>query len=689
MEPFIGIDLGTTFSVVACIDAVGIPQAIKDEYGLTITPSVIFFGPDDPVVGLDAKQKLVDGEVNVAAFFKRKMGNPDFVLEFDSVQYTSADLSSHVLKHLKKIAEKHIGMAVSHAVISVPAYFNNQPRSDTIRAAEMAGLNVLGLIAEPTAAALAYGIRPTQSDQIVLVYDLGGGTFDVSIVKISQTEQVVLCTCGDYTLGGKDWDDRIIQFFAEAFQTEFNEELSEEGFNLIAGQAEALKKKLSSLALVPLSIHDQGHSGTYTLTRERFEEITSDLIELTRMLTENALKDAKLDWDQIDHALLVGGSTRMPAVIRCVEEMSGKAPLATVNRDEVVALGAAIQAAMLMEKLFPQEPMMLLAGRKRSVDVMSHSLGMIAISDDGSRYQNSILIKRNKPIPCDQTKPYNFQLNRKRDNKLEVFLTQGEGDVPCEVIYLGKYVFSDFPDNCGDKIVVEVGYSYNVNGVVEVQAVEQYTQKQLLLSVEPLPNDVPDRFMLPPQQPPEHQPLTVYMAFDLSGSMEGTPLEEAKKAAHAFLGECDLSRTSIGIIGFSDSVRSYTVATNNKHTINQAIDAMGCGHTGYGNDTDPFYQILKAFKGVVGLCYGLVLADGVWSHQRQAVINAKKCHETGIEVIGIGFGHADKEFLQDISSSDQASFFTDLSKLVETFSTIAQELSEGRSPGRNSGLSTR
>jgi molecular chaperone DnaK len=688
MEPFVGIDLGTTYSVVAYIDPKGTPQAIKDENGMTLMPSVVYFGPNGPSVGQDAKQKQEDGEVSIAAFFKREMGNPNFALEFEGVQYTPAELSSYILKHLKKIAERHIGKVVTHAVITVPAYFNNPPRTDTIKAAELAGLKVLGIIAEPTAAALAYGVRPSQKDQMVLVYDLGGGTFDVSIVKISQSEQVVVCTCGDYTLGGKDWDDRITQFFVDSFQHEFAVELSDDDYSFIAGQAESLKKKLSSLGSVQLRIQAHGHSGIYTLTREKFEEITGDLIELTRMLTQKALMDAGLTWEQIDHTLLVGGSTRMPAVLRCVEEMNGKAPLTTVNRDEAVALGAAIQAAMLMENLYPQEPLMLVSGRKRSVDVMSHSLGMIAISEDGSRYLNSILIRRNSPIPCTQTKSYNFQLNRKRDNKLEVFLTQGENNVPSDVVFLGMYSFSDFPPNCNEKIVVEVSYSYNANGVVEVQAVEQSTQRRLTLLVEPLPNDVPERFMLPPQKAPEKQPLSIYMAFDLSGSMDGEPLKEAKKAAHSFLDECDLSGTSVGIIGFSDSVRPYTIASNDKNTVSRAIDAMGCGQTGYGNSTDPFYQIYKVLEGVNGLRYALVLADGVWSNQGQAVRNAKRCHEAGIKVIGIGFGEADRKFLQDISSSDQASFFTDLSKLVETFSTIAQELSEGRNPGSKNSIST-
>jgi len=678
MEPFIGIDLGTTNSVVACIDSMGTPQAIKNEFGMTITPSVVYFGPDGPIVGLDAKQKQSDGEGNVAAFFKRQMGNPNFVLELNGNHYTPVDLSSFILKKLRQIAESFLGKKVTQAVITVPAYFNNPPRSDTIRAAEMAGLNVLGIIAEPTAAALAYGIRLTQQDQIVMVYDLGGGTFDVSIVKISQTEQVVICTCGDYTLGGKDWDDRITQYFVDAFEQEFATDLSEESYNYIAGQAEEMKKKLGSLPIVQLRVDAKGHIGNYSLTREKFEEITSDLIELTRMLTQKAINDSGLAWDQIDHTLLVGGSTRMPAVIRCIEEMSGKPPLASINRDESVALGAAIQAAMLMEKFYPDPeiPMMRLVGRKLSTDVMSHSLGMIAINDSGTKYLNSILIKRNLPIPCTQTKLFNFKLNKNKDNRLEVFLTQGESGVPSEVVFLGRYVFSGFPTQCDENVVVEVNYSYNSNGVVEVQAVEQATKIPLALTVEDLPDDVPDRFMVSPQMRKEH--LTIYLAFDLSGSMEGAPLNEAKKAAHSFLNQFDLGVTSVGIIGFSDRVRLYTTASNDKSIIERAINAMNCGDTGFCNGTDPFYELLKQFEIVNGLRYAIILADGVWENQARAIKIAQKCHEAGIEVIGVGFGDADSKFLKAISSSDQTSFFTDLSKLVETFSTIAQEISDKR-----------
>jgi molecular chaperone DnaK (HSP70)/uncharacterized protein YegL len=687
MATYVGIDLGTTFSVVAYVNKEGRAEAIKNEYGRAITPSVVYLGPGGPIVGEEAKEKQAAGDADVASFFKRSMGDPNYQLVFQGKTYTPVDLSAFVLGKLKQTAETYLGQGISHAVVTVPAYFNNMQREATIRAGEKAGLRVLSIISEPTAAALAFGMRSTQGSQTVMVYDLGGGTFDVSIVQITKDEQRVLGTGGDHNLGGKDWDDRIFTYLSTRYEEDFGLELVGDDYNALLVQAEETKKSLSTRQSVEVRVQASGKTGTYTLTREQFENLTSDLMERTQLLTEQVLEDIHLSWADISQVLLVGGSTRMPMVKAFVERMAGKPPAQTINPDEAVALGAAIQATLEMESLNPQEPKLFLAGRKKSVDVMSHSLGMIAINDDSTKYINSIIIRKNQPIPSCETHPYTLRVNRRGDSRMEVFMTQGETDNPMDCAYLGKYVFSDIPPVSDQKAILDISYAYDKNGVVNVMAVERSTKRPLTLKIEPLPNDVPDRFALPPVMEVAREFLTVYLAFDLSGSMSGEPLDQAKKAAYAFLTQCDLSNASIGLISFSDSVCVETTASQNAKQISKAVDGLSIGKTGFGNDTHPFDAIFQALHKVSGRRYALVLADGVWNDQPLAISRAKRCHQEGIEIVGIGFGGADENFLRQISSSSENSVFTDMNQLSATFSTIAQELTEGSQSGKRGKLS--
>jgi molecular chaperone DnaK (HSP70) len=680
---FVGIDLGTTFSVVAHIDRDGQPRVIPNESGQNITPSVVYFAPDGPVVGSEAKERQAMGEKAIGAFFKRYMDSSHFELMYHGQSYNPTRLSALILQYLRKQAETYLGEPVTHAVITVPAYFYEMPRKATMEAARLAGLQVLRIINEPTAAAFAYGMRPTSGEQKVLVYDLGGGTFDVTILRITPTEQEVLGTGGDHRLGGKDWDDCIVQYLSNKFEDEFGIGLDADAFNELLVMAESLKKSLTARQTVSARVQGSGHTGTYELTRAKFEELTAHLMQRTQQLVENVLRDTGLSWGDLGNVLLVGGSTRMPMVHSFVEAMSGKAPSRNIDPDEAVALGAAIQAAMDMEELeelrLPGQaaaPTLSLAGRKRSIDVISHSLGMIATSEDQTRYLNSIIIAKNATIPRKETRPYSLRTGRRGDSQLDVYMTQGEMESPMDCVYLGKYVFSNIPQVNDDRVTLDVSYEYDRNGMVHVSAVERSSGRSLTLAIEPLPDDVPDRFTLPPELHAAREHLTVYLAFDLSGSMSGAPLREAQRAAHAFMKECDLSNTSIGLIGFSDSVLVELEASQNAKKIGAAIDGMACGRTGYGNGTHPFDELFKRLHTLKGARYGLVLADGVWSYQGKAIKQAKKCHAAEIEIIGIGFGGADRAFLKAISSSDEQSIFTDMNKLTATFSTIAQELTE-------------
>lgn len=545
MKNFVGIDLGTTFSVVAHINAQGQPEVIRNTLGSLLTPSVIDLRSQPPLVGEEAKEKQALGEEGIYAFFKRDMGNSNATYIEHNREYSPIDLSAMVLKYLKTCAESHLKQPITNAVITVPAYFNNMQRQDTIEAGKRAGLNVLRIISEPTAAALAFGIRPKSEMGKILVYDLGGGTFDVSLVEISSDELRVIATSGDHRLGGKDWDDRILQYLATEFEQEFGLELIGEEFNELMVLAEKTKISLSDKQSLKITVHGSGKSSKYEITRQQFEELTQDLMERTQLLVNQVLEDAELTWKDIEGVVLVGGSTRMPMVKKYVEQMSGKPAMAGVNPDEAVALGATIQAAMDMEaQRISSEPIMFIPGRKKSTDVISNSLGMIALNEDNSKYINSIIIQKNQPIPCQQTRPYQLRIRRSGENKLEVYMTQGETTEPLGCAYLGKYVFTNIPDIETKFAVIDLTYAYNINGVVEVTAIERSTQQTLQLNIEPLPHDIPDRFTLPPVIETIREHLYLYMAFDLSGSMSGEPLEKAKEAALQFLSQCDLT-TSI------------------------------------------------------------------------------------------------------------------------------------------------
>jgi molecular chaperone DnaK len=684
MSPAIGIDLGTTYSVVAWVTPDGVPTVIPDEAGETLTPSVVSFAGPAPVVGAVAKADQARGEPDVVAFFKSSMGDPAFTRRLAGRDWTATDLSALVLGHLKAQAEQALGEPVTKAVVTVPEYFTHPQRTATIQAGQQAGLEVLRIISEPTAAALAYGLRPGVGERRFVVYDLGGGTFDVSLVALTADALEVIAATGDHELGGRDWDDRLATDLQARFQ-------SETGADLLAGDAgellvavEQLKRTLSARRSGEVRVSDGTRSAKYTVTRAEFENMSADLLERTAQLTGQALSDAGLTWSDIDGVLPVGGSTRMPMVREWVERMSGRPPAVGIHPDQAVAAGAAVQAALLLSASADQpghQAAPLLPAPKRIKDVVAHSLGMIAESPDRSRYVNSVLLRRNSFIPCEAPRPYQFDIHDSSADVLEVFLTQGETDDPAESTYLGRYLVSGFPAGMTGPAVIDITYAYDENAVVSVSAAERSTSAPLTVRVDSLPPDVPERFLQPPASLRSGEPATVYLAFDLSGSMTGQPLAAAQQAATAFVSQVDLSKTSVGLIAFSDSVHVELKASQNATAIGQAIDGLWIGSTGGGNAGHPFDEIHRLLKGRDGHRYALVLADGVWYNQPLAVQQAKRCHKDGIEIIAIGFGSADRRFLDQIASSTENAFFTSMNSLTQTFSTIARELTEGTGVG--------
>lgn len=688
MKTAIGIDLGTTFCAVAAIRDGNPPVILRNANDEPTTPSIIYFPENgEPVAGSDAEEYRSLGDTNFAAFFKRHMGDPSFFMEFHGKSYSAIDLSAIMLGKLKKDAEDALGEPVRDVVITVPAYFNNIEREATKKAAEQAGLNVIRLIHEPTAAAIAYGFNnAANSNKKILVYDLGGGTFDVSLIETSPNEIRVIGTDGDHMLGGKDLDDRMSRLLSEKFCEENGIDLlddPESAFDLLA-RSEKAKKELSKKEETTVRITHGGISHRIVVTREQFNAATTDLLSRTMELSENVLKavNPPLSWDDIDGVLLVGGSSRIPAVEELVLKKTGKKPLRGINVDEAVATGAAIQAASDLSSFELETTGAPLTLQTTIRDVIGHSLGMVAESADRSRYVNQKIIPKNSPIPCTFNKSSSLRVSASQNNELEVYMLQGESDVPIECTILGKYVFSGLEVTPSGKALIDIFYSYNQNGVVDVRAIQLDNQKPLLIRVEPVPEDMSWLERAPSDiTSVSHPEVAVVFVVDTSGSMfddsysSDLPIEKAQDAIREFMTKINLEHFSIGIGAFGDSSRILQRLTKKRDEIDKAVKKLSKSYL-RGTNAVPFDMARSVLKGHKGPSYIVLLTDGEWFQPERAIYEAQKCAKDGIEIIAVGIGDADINFLKKLATCDDNALFADLSQLSTSFSKIAQVLSE-------------
>lgn len=690
MSTFVGIDLGTTNSVVASRNAYGRPEVLANREGQNVTPSVVYFGSEPPAVGQEAKEWARLGNDEVASFFKPHMGSPNYTLRFHGQDYSATDLSSLVLERLKDDAEARLQQTVDRAVITVPAYFGDAQRKATIDAGTAAGLRVMRIINEPTAAALAYGLQKTGTVETVLIYDLGGGTFDVTVARITADEIAVLATAGDHDLGGKNWDDRIATYLSERFAADTGIDPLDDplALNEVLVRSEQAKWTLSDRTSARVTLQLGSERRTYELTRAEFEGMTFPLMDRTRSLTEEAIGEAKLSWADLSGVLLVGGSTRMPMVRSFVTTMAGSPPRAGVNVDEVVALGAAIQAAMEegaeTTDATPRyslggskaAPAFTLAGARRVTDVMSHSLGAVAVNESGTAYLNDVVIRRNLPIPAENSRSYLHETHGGSNEKLEVYLTQGESAAPLDCAVLGKYVFSGIRPTAGE-VTVDIGMSYDANGVVQVRATQRDTGHTLSMAVEPVPDDLSWL-----GRPPEHgetrepaEPVTVYLLIDVSASMAGGPLLEAQNAARAFLDKCDFTTTQVGLIAFSSEVTLMTDATDHVRRVQSAIARLEADGT--TNLTDALDMARDRLMNDPRARYIVILTDGFPDGPESAVEQAEAARASGIEIVAIGTGAMDLEYLRRLSSTEAGTIFARQGDLVRAFGHIARVIAEG------------
>jgi len=471
MGKAVGIDLGTTNSVVAVLEG-GEPTVIANAEGNRTTPSIVAFKSEEVLVGELAKRQAITNPDNTVRSIKRHIGT-NWKEKFEGKDYTPQEISARILQKLKRDAESYLGDDVSDAVITVPAYFNDAERQATKEAGQIAGLNVLRIINEPTAASLSYGLENNQ-DQKILVFDLGGGTFDVSILEISEGVFEVKSTSGDSKLGGDDWDQRVMDWLIEKFKSSTGIDLSNDKMAIQRVQegAEKAKIELSSTSETEINLpfitaNDAGPQHLLEkLSRSEFEKITADLVERTKEPVENALSDAGMKFSDIDHVILVGGSTRMPSVQQLVKSLTGKDPHKGVNPDEVVASGAAIQAGVLKGDV---KDVLLL-------DVTPLTLG---VETKGGIMTK--MIERNTTIPTKRSEVFSTAENNQ--TQVEIHILQGEREMASGNKSLGRFTLTDIPAAMAGTPQIEVTFDIDANGIVNVNAKDLGTGKEQAITI--------------------------------------------------------------------------------------------------------------------------------------------------------------------------------------------------------------
>jgi molecular chaperone DnaK len=471
MSKIIGIDLGTTNSCVAVLEG-GEPKVIPNPEGNRTAPSVVAFKNGERQVGEVAKRQSITNP-NTIMSIKRHMGT-DYKVEVEGKNYSPQEVSAIILQYLKGYAEEYLGEKVTKAVITVPAYFNDAERQATKDAGKIAGLEVERIINEPTAAALAYGLDKTDEDQTILVYDLGGGTFDVSILELGDGVFEVKSTAGDNRLGGDDFDQVIIDYLVEQFKKENGIDLSKDKMALqrLKDAAEKAKKDLSGVASTQISLPfiTAGEAGPLhlevTLSRAKFEEISADLVERTMGPTRQALKDAGLSASEIDKVILVGGSTRIPAVQEAIKKETGKEPHKGVNPDEVVAMGAAIQGGVITGDV---KDVVLL-------DVTPLSLGIETMGGVFTK-----LIDRNTTIPTSKSQVFSTAADSQ--TAVDIHVLQGERPMSADNKTLGRFQLTDIPPAPRGVPQIEVSFDIDKNGIVNVRAKDLGTNKEQTITI--------------------------------------------------------------------------------------------------------------------------------------------------------------------------------------------------------------
>lgn len=661
----VGIDLGTTYSAIAYVNKHGVPEILPNAEGDRITPSVILFDGDDVIVGNYAKQAAVAFPHQVVEFVKRHIGEDDYSFEYRGELYTPERLSSFILARLKHDAEHRLGHRIEQAVITVPAYFGDKQRRATIQAGELAGLKVLKLVNEPTAAAFAYGLAHQGQNMRCLVFDLGGGTFDVTIVEISGNEINVIASTGDHQLGGKDWDDALMRHVADEFHKKHGVDPLDDlvAYHDLRQKCVSAKLSLSRRPKVSVFYDFQGRILRQELTRETFESMSVGLLGRCEALTLDVLDDAKVRPADIDTVLLAGGSTRMPMVRELIRRIFDKEPATDINPDECVAMGAALTAALESARLTGERPPVDI----RTHDVTSHSLGMVVYRD--GRMHNSPIISRNSRIPCERTRD-DYVTSHDGQSTMDLWLVQGENPDPLNCNVLGHFEFYGITPRPAGKTQLSVTYRYNANGIVEVEAMDLNTGQTLAhrlaqggVSLEDLARN--------------KVPMQIALLVDCSGSMYGNNIRDARAAAMAFIDRTLDSTRQLAVIAFPGGVR--TPLTQDREVLKAAITGLSpIGSTPMAKGLAQAREALKGASGAQRIV--VMLTDGHPDDPDATIAESQRIRRTGGRIVTIGVGRqVEQEFLTNLCS--RVSDYHHCNQSVElegTFINLATELGEGR-----------
>jgi molecular chaperone DnaK len=645
----IGIDLGTTFSAVAYVNQHGMPEIIPNAHGDRITPSVILFDNDQVVIGIEAKNNAEAYVGQIAQFVKRHMGDPSYRFQYKDKSRTAVQLSALLLQELKKGAEQRLKQTVKYAVITVPAYFGQRERKATIEAGEMAGLKVLKIINEPTAAAVAYGLNHRGSKKRCLVYDLGGGTFDVTIIEIQNNVIRVRATEGDPKLGGKEWDERLMDYVAKVFQETYPDEgpLTDKFIqHNLRTRCISAKFALTQRPETRLDVQYRNKPLRITLTREKFEELTKDLLDRTIEKTKTALKEAKYNVEDIDTVLLVGGSTRMPMVRRSIREIFQQEPSTEINPDECVALGAALTAALAAALESGQNPPVDI----KTKDVAVHSLGM-AVYQHGNLYNNTI-IRKNTPIPTENT-ILDFVTTHNGQSMMNLWMLQGDSKNPLECTTLGHFEFYGIPPRDAYASKISVTYRYNQNGIVELEAKDIQTDAILSHRISSEKYSLHDVMK-------DNIPAHVAIILDCSGSMYGEALDAAKIATKRFIEENINPNCSFAIFSAPGAYKAIAGPTNDPAELNKALNEVVA--VGKSKIQRPLQAARRALKDRGSIF--VIISDGHISEIEDAQKECARIRKNGGRIFGISVGpNPDKECVKSlcVAPEDYADAYDKLS----------------------------
>lgn len=694
----VGIDLGTTFSAVACIGAEGKPVILKNSLGASTTPSVVAIERDGSVLfGEEAKESQLMGNESAASFYKRNMGEKGFEEDIYGMRFDATDFSAIFLRKLLADISAANNISIDAAVVTVPAYFKAAQREATQEALTRTGVTALGVLNEPSAAAYAYGLTGADTEKTVLVYDLGGGTFDVTIARISKKEIRVLASDGNHMLGGREWDAALtrllLDLFCEQRGLERDElELSLADTNSLAVLSEKIKHDLTARQRARARVSIGGATEIIEVSRGDFEDVSSYYLGLTIDLCEQALHEARLTWRDLDGIVLVGGSTRMPQVHDYLAQATGKKPYGGVNPDEAVALGAAVYAQTVAERSLINQagrgvPSFVLSETPRLVDCTAHAMGMIAESPDRKCYENSVIIPKNASIPIAESRDYLLKVPSWRKGSLEVYVLQGSEPAVFDNDVVGKYVIKGIEHEGGIDSKVRVTYSYNENTTIEVAAEQPAVGRPLEVERAELEEDL-SRFLRSPIEndsvEPEIAPMRIMLCIDTSGSMWDEGFIAASDAINRFLDTVQEAPIEVGLMCFADQSGIVCPMGSNPETLRQAatVESLHAVALGFGNNNDPLASYETWLNGNTGMrnCL-LVLTDGQWSSDacNSARKASRRLKAAETVIIGIGVAHADLAFLRQISTSDDYASLLDLSQLGETFTSIGRSIASGSS----------